>query len=312
MSHKLTALICMNLLILSVTPVAAIAAITATKPASTVSEIESDVNKALDKITPAKNSVLNKKWKEESIATNNTLTIALFEPTYILPVYYTANPYYSVYQNNTPDQQRIERGEFKSQLSFYVPVIRNLFYDPNKSLNISYTQLNYWQVYASSQYFRETNYMPQLFFENHFHSNWLFRLAINHQSNGRGGNLERSWNRLIETLELSGDNWLISLNVWQLIFQGGSSDVHNPDIAHYLGYENILFTRIFYKVRASLQLQNLESALQRGSMTFTLSYPITKHFSLYGQLFSGYGQSLIEYDHHTRAAGIGIAFNDWI
>ncbi len=113
-------------------------------------------------------------------------------------------------------------------------------------------------------------------------------------------------------LQLSGDNWLIGLNVWQLIFQADSSDLHNPDIAHYLGYENVLFTYKWHDVRASLQLQNLESALKRGSITFTLSYPVTKHLSLYGQLFSGYGQSLIEYNHHTKAGGVGIAFNDWI
>jgi phospholipase A1 len=65
-------------------------------------------------------------------------------------------------------------------------------------------------------------------------------------------------------------------------------------------------------VRASIQLQNLESGLHRGSITGTLSYPLTKHFSIYAQYFNGYGQSLIEYNHATQGIGIGIAFNDWI
>lgn len=283
-----------------------------TSPLPSTAKIEGDVDHALDTITPDKNSALNTQWKEQKEAADNTLTITLYRPSYILPFYYTANPYYSIYQNNTPNDQRIKRPEFKSQLSFFVPVIQNLFHDPNKTINIAYTQLNYWQVYASSQYFRETNYEPEIFFANHFHPNWLFRLSLDHQSNGRGGTLERSWNRVIESLQLSGDNWLIGINVWQLIFQANSSNIHNPDIVHYLGHENVLFTYKLKDVRASMQLQNLESALQRGSITLTLSYPITKHFYLYGQLFSGYGQSLIEYDHHTKAGGIGIAFNDWI
>ncbi len=117
---------------------------------------------------------------------------------------------------------------------------------------------------------------------------------------------------MIETLQLSGENWLIGVNVWQLIFKGQSSDLHNKDIAYYLGHESVLFSYKIKEVRASLQLQNLESALRRGSVTATLSYPVSKHFSLYGEYFNGYGQSLIEYNHSTQAVGIGIAFNDWI
>ena len=274
-------------------------------------KVKTEVNNALNVITPAQNSALNAKW-EEARAANNTLTITLYRPTYILPYYYTDNPYYSVYANNTPDQQHLMRNEFKSQLSFYVPVIQNLFYDKRKSLNIAYTQLNFWQVYASSQYFRETNYEPEIFIEDHFHPNWLFRVGLNHQSNGRGGALERSWNRVIETLQLSGENWLIGVNVWQVIFKGQSSDLHNKDITYYLGHESVLFSYKIKDVRASLQLQNLESALHRGSVTATLSYPVSKHFSVYGEYFNGYGQSLIEYNHATQGVGVGIAFNDWI
>ena len=51
--------------------------------------------------------------------------------------------------------------EFKAQLSMMVPIIPRLFHNPNASIDIAYTQLNYWQVYAKSQYFRETNYEPE-------------------------------------------------------------------------------------------------------------------------------------------------------
>ncbi len=279
--------------------------------ADTTDQITSGVNTALDTITPSKNSALDIKWKE-SRAANSTLTINLYRPTYVLPYYNTTNPYFSIYENNTPNQQLIMHNEFKSQLSFYVPVFTNLFNNPNKSLNIAYTQLNYWQVYAASQYFRETNYEPEIFFEDHFHPNWLFRMGVDHQSNGRGGLLERSWNRAIETVQFSGENWLVSLSVWQLIFKSQSADLHNPDIAYYLGHDSLLFSYKIKDVRASVQLQNLESGMHRGSVTGTLSYPISKHFSIYGQYFNGYGQSLIEYNHATQGVGIGIAFNDWI
>jgi phospholipase A1 len=281
------------------------------KPTTAEPDLQSQVKGALDTITPAQNSALNSRW-EQARAANNTLSITLYRPTYVLPFYNTSSPYYGVYNNSTPDHQKVMHNEFKSQLSFYVPVVSNLFYDPRKSLNIAYTQLNFWQVYASSQYFRETNYEPEVFVEDHFHPNWLIRAGVNHQSNGRGGDLERSWNRVIETLQFSGENWLMSVSVWQMIFKGQSSDLHNADIAYYLGHESILFSYKIKEVRASIQVQNLESGLKRGSVTTTLSYPVSKHISLYGEYFKGYGQSLIEYNHSTQGVGIGIAFNDWI
>jgi phospholipase A1 len=263
-------------------------------------------------ITPQK-SIIEEKVSEKKAADKNPISIALYNPTYILPYYYTASPYYSIYKNQTPNDQKIQRNEFKSQLSFVVPLshpMPNL--RPDGTLNIAYTQLNFWQVYASSQYFRETNYEPELFYEDHVKS-VLFRLGVDHQSNGRGGQLERSWNRAVSTVQMSGDSWLVGVKAWALIFTGESSQLHNSDIAKFLGYENILFSYKFQsKAVLSVQLQNLESFMRRGYGEITLSYPVLRHMSLYAQYFNGYGQSLIEYNHRTQAAGVGVSFNDWI
>jgi phospholipase A1 len=199
----------------------------------------------------------------------------------------------------------------KAQLSLIVPVVAHLFNDKT-SLDVAYTQLNYWQVYASSQYFRETNYEPEIFVSSHFHRNWLLTAGLDHQSNGRGGDLERSWNRVVVSTAVSGENWVLGAKIWDLIFKNESSNLHNPDIAHYLGYDALLFSYKFHNVVTSVQVQNLESGFARGSTSITFSYPISKHFLMYTQYFTGYGQSLIEYNHRTQSAGIGIALNDWI
>ncbi len=269
------------------------------------------LHRTIEKVTPPGKSVLEEKINKQKEAVNNPISFILYRPTYILPYYYTASPDFGIYQTPQglpPNNQNIMRNEFKAQLSFFVPIIPVVFRNPNLSLNLAYTQLNYWQVYAKSQYFRETNYEPEIFFEDHFHRNWLLRLGLDHQSNGRGGQLERSWNRAISTLQVSGGNWLIGLKAWALLDHGQFT----PGIAHYLGYEHLSFSYKLKNVIASIQLQNIESGLSRGSIEVTLSYPVLKHISLYGQYFSGYGQSLIEYNHKTQAAGIGISFNDWI
>ncbi|MDM8926578.1 phospholipase A, partial [Escherichia coli] len=41
-----------------------------------------------------------------------------------------------------------------------------------------------------------------------------------------------------------------------------------------------------------------------------LSYPITKHVRLYTQVYSGYGESLIDYNFNQTRVGVGVMLND--
>ena len=184
--------------------------------------------------------------------------------------------------------------------------------DKYLSLNASYTQLMYWQFYADSQYFRETNYEPEIFIKYLLQKNTELQVGVNHQSNGRGGILERSWNRLFAELAVSGQCWLAKLKVWNLIAKSSSSDLHNPDIAKFLGYENLLLSWKIKDVILTAEFQNIESGLKRGFYMLSASYPITNNLAIYGQFFDGYGQSLIEYNHKTKSFGIGIKLNDFI
>lgn len=238
--------------------------------------------------------------------------VNLYKPNYILPYYRTGDPYQTVYLLQTPNNQLVMKDELKAQISFLAPLIHHVLKNKPLSLNFAYTQLMYWQVFAKSQYFRETNYEPELFIENIFNPHIALQVGVNHQSNGRGGELERSWNRFIAQLQFSGTQWLVHLRGWALIAQDQSSDLHNPKIAYYLGYDNFLLSYQFERFKASLELQNIESGLKRGFVQVTFSYPILKSFSIYGQFFNGYGQSLIEYNHKTTSFGIGVALNDWM
>lgn len=239
--------------------------------------------------------------------------VTLEKINYILPYYYTSKPYYDVYQNATPDNQQVMNSEFKGQLSISSALIPRLFGNENLALKASYTQLSFWQLYAPSQYFRETNYEPALYLSYSPRDNWLFTAGVDHQSNGRGGELERSWNRLYGSVQASDHNWLVQLTGWGLIFQGESSSLHNPDIEHFLGHERLLFAyKALDTMEFSLEVQNVETAFDTGSITASMSFPLNDHLLLYLQYFRGYGQSLIEYDHKTEGYGIGFAINTWI
>lgn len=275
-------------------------------------DFDQKVTDFLHELTPTQTSALQKRINEQKKTVHNPFAVSFYQPNYVLPYYYTGNPYQSIYVGHTPENQRVMNSEFKYQMSFQVALWPHMFHS-KLNLVFAYTQLSYWQFYAKSQYFRETNYEGSVFFSDNFTENWLGSIGVEHQSNGRGGPLERSWNRLFANLVLSGNHWLIDLDPWILIFTQESSDLHNPDICKYLGYGREIFAFTFYHQEITFQFRNiLESGFKRGTIIAGYSFPIYGKMKGYIQFFTGYGQSLIEYNHYTNSAGIGIVFSNWI
>jgi len=248
----------------------------------------------------------------------NFFAVTFYKPTYVFPYYYTRSPYTSIYQSNTPNNEEIMRSEVKFQLSFKVPIWKNIFNYPS-NLYLAYSQMSYWQAYNKTAFFRETDYEPEMFLANevnwqilkHWNINFLNVGAV-HQSNGKGGSLERSWNRVYLEAVSSSDHWLFSVRPW-LVFHDQSWAKYNPDIASYLGYGEIVLAYKFNQQVIALQTHNIfERGGRRVTGELTWSFPISSYLNGYFQFFSGYGQSLIEYDHRTNSAGIGIALSNWV
>ena len=210
------------------------------------------------------------------------------------------------------DLEPPKRNEFVAQLSFKVPLWKDMFGKPIK-LSAAYTQIMFWQLYSASPYFRETNYEPEIFLSGKPYDFFICSGGLVHQSNGRGGLMERSWNRAyLDALFPLGD-WTLSVKPWALIDQADSSDLHNDDIAHYLGYGELLLVYKKKKAEFSMMARNiLESGLSHGALRLGASYPIRGRFRAYAVFFNGYGQSLIEYNHTTTSVGLGVALNDWM
>ena len=265
----------------------------------------------LPKSEPDK-TILEQEIQAQNHAQNYPNLINLYRPTYVLPFYETNNPYNEIYIDATPNDQRVKREELKAYFSFVIPIVRHLYEEKPIALNFAYSQLMYWQVYAKSQYFRETNYEPELFVENYFNKYMSAQLGVDHQSNGRGGYLERSWNRGYLQVKFTGKQWLVQVRGWALLAEEFSSNLHNPDIAYYLGYENVVLSYKYKKLKTSVEIQNIESGFDRGFVQATISYPVLRTISIYGQFFNGYGQSLIEYNHKNTGFGIGVSLNDWV
>lgn len=277
-------------------------------------------NKEIDLTAPDPNSTaaVDKRVKKEALVEPNPFAITFFKQNYIIPYYYTGSPYNKIYVNQIPEGERISRGEVKYQLSLKVPVWKKML-GSNSSLYFGYTQLSYWQAYNKNAFFRETDFQPELFVTNQMSiplwQDWkvsAINVGVVHESNGFGNELERSWNRIYLEAVTSTDNFMLSVKPWYVI-RDTTYRKFNPHMASYLGYGQVTVAYKLFNHVITLQSHNLiESGGRRASALASYTFPLTTYLNGFVQIFSGYGQSLIEYNHRTNSAGVGIALNSLI
>ncbi len=269
-------------------------------------------------VLPVKSNAVEERATKEEKIPPNFFAIGFYKPNYLIPYYYTGSPYNKIYLNQTPQNEKLTREEIKYQFSFKVPLWKDIFKRAS-TLYLAYTQLSYWQAYNKSAFFRETDYEPELFLSNEINYVIYKNLMVNflnigaeHQSNGFGNTLERSWNRVYVEGIFSINNLMVSLKPW-IIIHDKSWREHNPNIGSYLGYAQMLLSYKMNKNVVSLRMTGLGvHGGRRTSAELSWSFPLTPYIGGFVQVFSGYGQSLIEYNHRTNSAGIGIAFSNWI
>lgn len=244
---------------------------------------------------------------------DNPFVLYPYENNYLLYTYTSDLNKEAISSYNWGENAR--KDEVKFQLSLAFPLWRGILGD-NSVLAASYTQRSWWQLSnsAESSPFRETNYEPQIFLgwaTDYSLGGWTLRdveLGLNHQSNGRSDPTSRSWNRVYARLMAENGNFLAEIKPWYRIPEGASSD-DNPDITKYMGYYR---TRLGYKFGDSIFSVegNYNWNSGYGGATMGWSYPISEHVRFYTQVFSGYGESLIDYNHRQTRLGVGVTLND--
>jgi phospholipase A1 len=222
-------------------------------------------------------------------------------------------PYSSLF-DNFGESSDLDAVEAKLQISFKTRLWASG--DRRLGLWLAYTQQSHWQVYNDEQSrpFRETNYMPELLFSyrpglSFAGFDWnLLTAGYNHQSNGRSGTLSRSWDRLfVEVGVERGDLGLFG-RLWYRIPEDNEDE--NPDITDYYGYGDLT---ALYRINGYGLALQVGGNLASGKGAVEISWvtpPIIGPLRGYVQLFSGYGESLIDYNWYQNTVGIGVALND--
>ncbi len=202
--------------------------------------------------------------------------------------------------------------ESKFQLSFKVKAVEGLFKD-RADLWFAYTQQSSWQVYNDplSRPFRETNFEPEmmLVFPTRFRLLGLEARLINvglvHQSNGQSEPLSRSWNRIYLQLGFERGRFALLVRPWYRFSEPVDED-DNRDIDDFLGYGDI---QAIFKSEAhtlSLLLRNNLSSPNRGSVQIDWTLPRPRRLRGYVQFFTGYGESMVDYNHRQTTIGVGL------
>jgi phospholipase A1 len=268
-------------------------------------------------VTPAPSSMIDTAWGFNP--DSSRYTIGLYRPNYLQFARYSSQP------NNQPFQElfdatRTPNPELNStEARFQISFKARLWATDDRRFGIwaAYTQQSQWQIYNSdlSRPFRENNYMPELMMSYRpdfefggFH--WrLFNFGYNHQSNGRADPISRGWDRIIAEFGVERGNFALLIRPWYKIPDSDSQD-ENPDITDYYGHGDIT---AIYKWRGhSFQLMgrgNLDT--QKGAAQFSwTSPPVLGPLRAYFQAFTGYGDSLIDYNWKQNSVGIGVTLND--
>lgn len=266
-------------------------------------------------------SEVKKRMNREDLLFGYEFAIMPHRQSYILPYTYNKNPNSEPFNpliTSSTENQQLDNAEAKFQISFKVPLVDGFLIE-DSTLWAGYTQLSLWQVYNSdaSAPFRETNYEPELFWTIPTQANILganlesISVGFNHQSNGRGSELSRSWNRVYANFVLAHDRWAFAFKPWYRIPEDEDDD-DNPDIDDFVGYADFTAAYKWNGMMLSTKLRNnFRSSDNHTSVDMALSFPLPGRLNGYIEYVNGYGETLIDYNHRTKRIGIGVILNDW-
>ncbi|MDD5384053.1 MAG: phospholipase A [Gallionella sp.] len=278
----------------------------------------------------AERSYLTKAWNLDDKASRDESKLGRLMPhrqSYLL-VRKTGNvnnqPASPAIGHNTPTPYDFDALETKFQLSFKADIgsQKDVNFWGLETLRLwgAYTQQSNWQMFntRNSSPFRETNYEPELiatFGTGSPSGLKLVNLGLAHQSNGRNLPESRSWNRLYLQGGWEWGNTSVMARGWWRIPENSLKD-ENPDITDYVGRADLVarWEPVDKSQAVAILLRNnLNLAKNRGFMQVDWSMPVALGNSarLHAQLTSGFGESLIDYNHRQNTFGLGFSFREW-
>jgi len=210
------------------------------------------------------------------------------------------------------DNEGLSKAELEFQLSFKMKLVETLFEQP-VDVWFGYTQNSFWQAanHEASSPFRETNYQPEIMATTPLNfallgTNLKFlNLGFVHQSNGQSSTLSRSWNRFYAQVGLERGPLTMTAKLWKRVNESLEDD-NNPDIIDYMGRFELEGN---YRLAGGHEINALvrrNFSTDKGAVQVGWAFPLAGPVKGYINAFSGYGQSMIDYNYFQRSLGIGV------
>lgn len=268
-------------------------------------------------------SAMSAEWELNAGDKRRDFIIRTYHPNFLLPLHYTTRinrAPNSPTQGDGERQADYRQTEAKLQVSLRAKIVENLLL-PGADLWAAYTQRSLWQVWDSedSSPFRSTDYQPEFIYvvpvpeplgKLPYGWHWrMLQLGAAHQSNGQSAPLSRSWNRIYLGLGLEKNSLGLMLRVNQRLRVQNDDD--NPDLVDYIGRSELALNWAPGASIVGLTWRSKLSSTRRGSLQLDWTYPVFASqpagLRWYLQIFSGYGATLLDYNHRQTTIGLGLS-----
>ncbi|GGO92435.1 phospholipase A [Stakelama pacifica] len=181
-------------------------------------------------------------------------------------------------------------------------------------LRFAYTQTMFWATDQESAPFTSTIYSPEIYYEIRPDASLAIAAGYHHDSNGGDPDNSVDMNKIFlrgaKRFDLS-DRWYaeVAPEAWFFF----STEYPRQPIRRYAGYTALRLTvGETDGIKVSGRLTGNPGTGKAAGEAF-ISYPLTRidgsvGVYIFGQAYSGYGESLNDYDRNDSHARIGIAF----
>ncbi|MEJ7932401.1 phospholipase A [Ramlibacter sp. AN1015] len=269
-------------------------------------------------------AVFQNTWELTPAAKRGTFSLRTYRPNYALVADWTSNlneqPFSPTRGTASGAGRDLKAVEAKFQVSLRAKVVEGLLL-PNADLWVGYTQRSLWQVWNPEQSspFRSTDYEPEAIYVVPIGGRlgrwpgdfkWeMVQLGLAHQSNGQSGSNSRSWNRLWASTSVTRGDFGLTATIHRRLHEDSPTD-DNPDLTRYIGNTELRGTWVPGVAATTLTWRTHNKTLDKGSLQLDWSYPIDRRqpqgLRWFVQVFSGYGETLLDYNHRQNRIGFGL------
>jgi len=270
-------------------------------------------------------SLLSRYWELDDGDQRGVFNFIGYKANYVLPLHVTDHINRAP---SSPTQDPVllpnyRNVEAKFQLSLRTKVLQDVGL-PGGDLWLGFTQQALWQIWngTDSKPFRNSDYEPEAIYVVPTPKDWrpvlpygwqwrytLFALA--HQSNGQSDPLSRSWNRVYLGAGIERGDLSFSVRLNHRLKEDPEND-NNPDLVAYRGKSEFQLNWNSGLQTSSLQWRTGLKNLDRGSLQLEWTYPVFRDqpngLRWYVQVFTGYAETLTDYNFRQTSAGAGVSF----